>query len=412
MAASDGVAAGPPPVVRRQSAAVVLGLTRNDMFMMKLMRLPSPGFALAPAPARGPSGVGAAGGAGPFALGPELMVTSSLGSMYLGERFRVCFSVTHRFGFPLRGAGFRVEVQTSRTRTVLLDTTRSGSAADMPRGETRDYVLEHEITELEDNNLVCTAVYYDDMGRQQQFQKFFIVKVALPLDLRGSLHQNDDVMFAELRVTNLVPEPVFLERVALEPMPRFTCQDVSDAGDADHHGSDAGRAARQDRSLRPQASRSFLFRAMPRDPLDRSSVTVGTFTVRWRSAVGKTGVLRTATISRAVPPPGVFLTLMDTPAEATLERPFSLRFQLRNRTDRDLPLRLHLVRERMSTVMPHGVTSRSLGTVEAGGTAPVSVDMLPLGLGLQRVSGLTVRAEDGSNDEWNFDDVHEILVSK
>lgn len=88
-------------------------------------------------------------------------------------------------------------------------------------------------------SLVCSATYMDDDAQRLTFQKFFILKVDSPVELRPALFEKrvprswlvfckhelidvetnrlQDVAYAELRVTSLCSEPLVLEKVAFHP---------------------------------------------------------------------------------------------------------------------------------------------------------------------------------------------------
>lgn len=135
--------------------------------------------------------------------------------------------------------------------------------------------MEHPLTEAGGHTLICTVSYYDDMVQEEKsFRKVFKFQVNQPLSIKSVkiytvkvllsyavlifqfFFLSQDHVFVALELQNLMPNPLFLDSVALEPNPAFTLLDHS------IHSDDA--ASEMPMSI--EEVRRFLFELIPRVP--------------------------------------------------------------------------------------------------------------------------------------------------
>jgi hypothetical protein len=76
---------------------------------------------------------------------------------------------------------------------------------------------------------------------------------------------------------------------------------------------------------------------------------------------------------------------------------------------RSFELRLQLLKDKMVTILPCGLSTRSLGVFEPRGTKEVTVKLLPLGLGVHRISGFRLSCPK-LGTHADFDALHEVEV--
>lgn len=77
-------------------------------------------------------------------------------AIYLGERFRACVSLTHKYSYPLNDVGVKIEMQTDVKRTTLLDS--SGDRFTFGVDEVKDYILSHTVEEIGEHRCVSYTV--------------------------------------------------------------------------------------------------------------------------------------------------------------------------------------------------------------------------------------------------------------
>ena len=91
---------------------------------------------------------------------PMLLLPQAFGEIYLGETLSCYVSVGNHSRATARDVGIKCELHTERQRVVLRDDTARPIARLQP-GESRDFVVEHDLKELGAHTLVCSAVYTD-----------------------------------------------------------------------------------------------------------------------------------------------------------------------------------------------------------------------------------------------------------
>lgn len=421
------------------------------------MRLPSPSFQSdTPLSWRLDSHLG--GGSPEFGLTPLLLLPTSIGTVYLGETFRACVSVWQQCapGVVLHGVGIKLELQSSSRRWTLVDTTSSAnlSSSIMSSGATKDLLVAHNLAELGVNRLVCLVTYRDTPdGPPRTFSKFFKFHVAEALHLHTTIHARDGALLAEVALTSLVPRALHLERVQFEPAdPRILVEDLNldDAPiDADEEAdsntntkpndavapvaaADGGRSV----LLAGHSSRVFLFRFVVSPAY--TDLLLGRLQLRWRSLLGESGRIKSSGISRTAPragsgsgaasaaaaTAGIECVLVAAPASVLVEHPFTVRACVRNLTSVASLLVVQLVKDRMGTLLAAGPATRQLGYLAPGGEREFAIDLVGVGLGVHRVSGVCVSltpcaagttdtpAPDTDTITQIFDHLHQVEVTR
>src|SRR5690242_19145111 len=105
------------------------------------MRLPSPSFYASTPLSHQLDGHACTEPARPaFALSPQLLLPTNIGTVYLGETFRACVSVWQQAagGVTVHQVGCKLELQTSSRRWTLVDTTSAPLTTSMAPGATKD----------------------------------------------------------------------------------------------------------------------------------------------------------------------------------------------------------------------------------------------------------------------------------
>ncbi len=112
-----------------------------------------------------------------------LLVPQSFGAIHLGESFVSYVSVANFSGRTVTAVGIKAELQTDKTRAVLLDTT-GAPLTRMAPGERHDALVEADLKVAGAHTLVCSAVYTDADGERKYLPQYFKFSAANPLAVR------------------------------------------------------------------------------------------------------------------------------------------------------------------------------------------------------------------------------------
>jgi hypothetical protein len=271
-----------------------------------------------------------------------------------------------------RDVGIKCELHTERQRVVLRDDTARPIARLQP-GESRDFIVEHDLKELGAHTLVCSAVYTDGGepglgGGERRFApQYFKFSAGNPLAVRTKVRAGaPNRTLLEACVENATKHPLFLSEARFDAVPGLVCERVDPPttsnrggvlGDASLDPGAAGVGlpsavgALAQRELAPEGgSAHFLFElrkdatagtpgsfasAGGRSSSSAAGEALGKLEIRWRGPGGETGRLQTQQIAgpnRAESEVEVRLAPDGPELRATLATPLTLRFEARNRT--------------------------------------------------------------------------------
>lgn len=341
--------------------------------------------------------------------------------------------------------GIKLELQTSSRRWTLSDSTAASQLSSLAVGSSRDLIVSHSLSELGVNCLVCLVVFRDDSsGEKRSFQKFFKFQVHDPFSIHTTVHQREGVLLAEVALTSLLNRSVWLWNVHFESAnpALIAVQDLNGSsnsggeanavvpvGPAAAAGTESGpeglaglsaagaaaaAAAGAADPTRPrsgsvvpssdapsagvllpgQSSRSFLFRLLELTPASKHVLDLGRLQIRWRSLIGESGRIKSSSVSRTSKilqrDREIDCVVTAAPARVVVEAPFSVQTLLRNGSASPAILVVQLLKDRMGTLLPWGPCVRQLGVVAPGESIPCAFELVGVGLGVQRISGLRV----------------------
>ncbi|RUS20789.1 hypothetical protein BC937DRAFT_94383 [Endogone sp. FLAS-F59071] len=335
-----------------------------------------------------------------FGLSEVLTLPSAFGNIYLGETFSSYLCINNEAAVAVREVGVKAELQTGSQRFNLTDTTGKPLAT-MDPNATCEFVVSHEIKELDVHILVCSVHYVTPDGDRKFFRKFYKFKVMNPLAVKTKVNNmTDGRVFLEAQVQNVATNPMFLERMRFEPAEHFAFRDlnfvISPSNDsATVVPTPAPSVFGIHNYLNPQDIRQYLYLLTPKDPHDdrlaRTTNALGKLDIIWRSTLGETGRLQTSQLTRKPPQlDDIEVLPARVPARVLLETPFAVTLRVRNRTAQNMKLVLSAVKTKMGSVLLSGTSTKSLGEVAAEQGVEVRLDFFPLTPGLQRIGGLKV----------------------
>jgi hypothetical protein len=402
-----------------------------------------------------------------------LTLPANFGNIYLGETFTSYLSLFNDTKDSITtGSAIKVELQTATQRFTLADTsetdsmqalvkssqvglrinTRNGKSDGLLTLEPRDsmeLVVQHDIKELGVHILVCTVQYGTPLGEKRFFRKFYKFQVLNPLAVRTKVSSlQDGKVLLEVQVQNMTTANMFFEAMKFEPNDPFTCTDLNylqgtppnpfiplTQPDIDHqlaavslnpldsigrHPLEVGGHAKvpgvfsvfgTDGLLQPQDVRQYLYLLQPISSESSSVAQLGKLDISWTTPFGETGRLQTSQLVRKVPPTEPLdAQVSHVPNDVVLERPFSCKILLRNNTPAEtMKVTVQGVTSKTAGILWCGSTCKFIGDLAPGETREVSLDFLPVQLGLHKIASL--KLVDLSSGFTKDTDLSEVYVS-
>ncbi len=394
----------------------------SDLFSLKVMRFPHPfQKACTSLVSRGVSGEPAVARRGmsqgytyvePTGITNELSLSAGSSRLFRGESSRMSVVISHRSQYTVSSVGVRIEVQTQRSRKILVDTMKT--PRDLKRGQTLDYFLDFKLSEPGENALVCCVFHRDEDRQIQNFQKFFKFQADEPFDFATRVLSAGSGLSSALvqaSVKNKTDDPCYIQSLSLIPGDgKAVCTDISTRSDP------AERT--QLMYIRPGETHTFAFRVdmserQRQAVLGENGVVLGQLALRWRR-MGNVCEL----FGPEVRLPGatgntkdVTLRVVECPAEVHLERAFRVTVEVECLAITSLIVNLVLLSHRNVAVVPTGKADFSLGSLKPKECRRVTISLLPLALGVQRLSGFCLQCPEVQS-KVQFDDFHRVLVLK
>ncbi|XP_028775555.1 trafficking protein particle complex subunit 13 [Neltuma alba] len=328
-----------------------------------------------------------------------LVLPQSFGAIYLGETFCSYISINNSSNFEVRDVIIKAEIQTEKQRILLLDTSKS-PVESIRSGGRYDFIVEHDVKELGPHTLVCTALYNDGDGERKYLPQFFKFIVANPLSVRTKVRVVKETTFLEACIENHTKSNLFMDQVDFEPAQHWSATILK----GDEHHSEKERSARE--TFKPPilirsggGIHNYLYQLKMSSPGSASKVegsnVLGKLQITWRTSMGEPGRLQTQQIlGTPITKKEIELQIMEMPPTFSLQRPFVLKLNLTNHTDRELgPFEVWLSQNGLhggKAVVINGPQSMVLSQVEALGSINFPLNLIATKPGIQRITGITV----------------------
>ena len=394
-----------------------------DPFILKVLRLPCPSFrppnsldwrcdSFDPTPPSLP----------PSSSLPRasIAIPATMGAVYAGEDFRAAISVSSAVDVPLSALIVKLELQSGARRFPLLDTSDPSGPptpgpppsptllTTFPSDGHLSFVVSHPLLEPGLHCLVASITYTlppsSTSPGPQTYAKFFKFSVLPPFTVSAQCHGREDLLWAEVAVTNTTQRPMFLTHVDVTPTETdsdWTVQRVGGGETPTGEGGEGGLGP-----LPVGTPRLFLFKLQGQGTGAEGPKVgdIGRVSITWRGFMGEKCHLPAAcTLSRgprvggqvggAGQAPPLALQVVECPATAVLEKPFTVRVAVINPHAFALQrTALWLMREKMGSVVAMGKSRWVVGRIEGKGRVEVELRLMGIGLGLQKIGGLRVLA--------------------
>jgi len=207
---------------------------------------------------------------------------------------------------------------------------------------------------------------------------------------------NNDVLM-EVQVMNSATCPLALDRVKFEVSELFIHTDLN----TDVFGP----------LLNIGDTRQYLYLlqpSIPGDPIALSTSALGKLDIRWKTNMGQSGRLQTATLSRKVTQlPQFELRAINLPTRMTVEVPFEVECLVTNNGD-TARITVSGVKSRMGSVLLSGTGDKHLGNVVT--CTNVVLSFFPLYSGLHRISGLRI-SDAISGNSLDVDHLADVFIN-
>ncbi|KAM7506092.1 hypothetical protein LguiB_004996 [Lonicera macranthoides] len=329
-----------------------------------------------------------------------LVLPQSFGAIYLGETFCSYISINNSSDFEVRDIVIKAEIQTERQRILLLDTSKS-PVESIRAGGRYDFIVEHDVKELGAHTLVCTALYSDGDGERKYLPQFFKFIVANPLSVRTKVRFVQETTFLEACLENHTKSNLFMDQVEFEPAQHWTATLLK----ADGHHSENNGLTRE--IFKPPilvrsggGIHTYLYQlklsshGSAQMKVEGSNV-LGKLQITWRTNLGEPGRLQTQQIlGNPITRKDIELQAVDVPSVIIVEKPFTMRLNLTNQTDRILgPFEVWLLESdsrEEKVVMVNGLQTMALPQIEAFSSSEFQLNLIATKLGVQKITGITV----------------------
>ncbi|XP_010272687.1 PREDICTED: trafficking protein particle complex subunit 13-like [Nelumbo nucifera] len=329
-----------------------------------------------------------------------LVLPQAFGAIYLGETFCSYISINNSSNVEVKDVIIKVEIQTERQRIMLLDTSKS-PVASIHSGGRYDFIMEHDVKELGTHTLVCTALYTDGDGDCKYLPQSFKFIVASPLSVRTKVRTVKDITFLEACIENHTKSNLYMEQVDFVPAQNWSTTTLK----ADEHYSEINCQTRE--IFKPPilirsggGIHNYLYQLRlsshesTQMKVEGSNV-LGKFQITWHTNLGEPGRLQTQPIfGSPISHKEIKLKIVEVPSITISGRPFLIRLNLTNQTDRKMgPFEVWMSKgnfHEQKAITVNGLHKMVLPHVEAFESTDFNLNLVASRLGVQKITGITM----------------------
>ncbi|KAK6027133.1 hypothetical protein OSTOST_06840 [Ostertagia ostertagi] len=317
-------------------------------------------------------------------IGDYFIAPQMFENIYLGETFTFYVNCTNESDQKVTDVTVKCDLQTNSQRVSLNSNIHE---VVLEGGKCSGQIISHEVKEIGQHILICSVNYKTSSDEKMYFRKFIKFPVSKPIDVKTKFYnaENNDV-YLEAQIENTAATAMILERVELEPSPNYTVTSI-------HCGY-------------------------------KDMTNIGKLDMSWRTSMGERGRLQTSPLQRITSRLLVGFERIqsawvafdrrnargDSPPTAMGLIPFTLELKRNNCcfSERSLDLQLELQNTSTSLVFC-SISGVSLGQVPPNGSVTFSVEMLPISIGFQSISGIRI-VDSFLKKTYDHDDIAQVFV--
>ncbi|KAF8361382.1 hypothetical protein PRIPAC_88305 [Pristionchus pacificus] len=330
-------------------------------------------------------------------LSEYLLAPTQFENIFLGETFSFLVNCINESGEKVKEVAVKVELQTATQRIQL------NCGLNIPSLESQASqadVISHEVKEAGQHILVCSVTYQTEKGENLFMRKFFKFPVTKPMDVKTKLYnaEENDVfdIFLEAQIENTSGMDMRMEKVWMDAASPYTSQPL--------------QPQPVPTTLAHRDALQVVFGVKVKDEVPGEVTKIGRLDMEWKTRMGERGRLQTSHLERMVPGRGeLILKIESVPSSFESQKVFPVQCTLHNCCDHSLDLRLTfdpLASPSLVFCSPSGI---KLGQIPPKGTSSFTINLLPVALGFQAISG--VRVNDlFSKRTYEFDDIAQIFI--
>lgn len=357
---------------------------------------------------------------------------NSFGAIYASETFRSFISVFNRSTEPVHNVSISVHIQTPSSQRISLLQSQGTVRRSLPTRASINNVVSVPLPEVGNHVLVCTASYEDSTVEEQstrtlrQFFRFNVLPTVdasysvlplypnlqpfnatktLPHSTKNSNHLLIASHFlAHIRVHNAIPNSIFLTNANFSPSVPYHVRHLRTDDDKIRQNGLQSFAKPAEMGAGDTQNLLFLLFSYAADSRlyhrqqnskENGEVTqrkVGEVTIRWRSAVGEYGEIRSDVngSQSTITCEAVSVCIYAVPHQVEAHKPFVARCAARNNCTRPTRMYLQIRRDLVSEIVPVGVSGVSLGEVQALETCYCALTLIGLVRGQHNICGIRV----------------------
>lgn len=378
----------------------------THLLTLKVMRLTKPTM-VRETPVAYENGLTFPGGvdSGEPMVGVSDIVTlpQSFGSIFLGETFTSYVIAHNESKEKVTNIVVKAELQmksADKARTmVLLSSADKPATAELTPGASVDDIVSHEVKQLGVHILVCSVWYNTTQDERKFFRKFFRFEVEKPLDIKTKVYNDENEIYLEAQVQNIMSTPMFLHRVQLQAAAAYIATDLNEINTGDGGGAAVATtppaASLGERQyLNSKDTRQYLFKLTPKDENDpslRTNTALGKLDVMWRTNFGEQGRLQTSQLSRKTPPVrDIEVKVVEAPGEVRCGAGFTIKLTIKNWSAHQMKLSLKEEQASVDAILLDGQSGSALGTVGPAGTLDITLNLIAVSTGVYTVQGLSL----------------------
>ncbi|GMT15072.1 hypothetical protein PFISCL1PPCAC_6369, partial [Pristionchus fissidentatus] len=329
-------------------------------------------------------------------LSDFLLAPVQFENIFLGETFSFLVNCINESTQRVKEVAVKVELQTATQRIQL------SCALNIPLLESQSSkadVISHEVKEAGQHILVCSVTYQTEAGENLFLRKFFKFPVTKPMDVKTKLYNAEENapfdVFLEAQIENTCGMEMQLERVWMEAASSYQCTPLPPM---------------QPTCLKCKEILQVVFGLSSRSRTVGEMNKIGRLEMEWKTRMGERGRLQTSHLERIVPGRGdLTLKIESLPSTVEFQKAFPVECTLHNCCDHSLDLRLRFDSIHSPYFVFCSPSGLPLGQIPPKGTTSFTIHLLPVGIGIQPISG--IRVEDSfAKRVYEFDDIAQVFI--